>query len=516
MPSDLIAPTSFAWALTHIRRFGDTDIFPVPFEYECIAHDWNMVGPLLASADFAERRLSADRRVMMLKPGGGFRAATQLEPLDQLIYTAAVYEAAPLIEEARIPADQNITCSYRIAITPEGAFFPPISGWKAFHERSRLLANADFTHVFVADISDFYNQIGQHRVQNALESAGVSNERSRNIERFLNHMTAKQSRGLPVGPFASIPLSEACLIDVDNLLLRMRCDFVRIFTRSRKAAIETRHILSKYLFESHRLSLEGSKTYVRPVARFIAEELMDPEEQDRDAAAARVKEKLDEIIDRNGPYWDGAFDEDERQGILTQAERESLVELFRACTQQRPFRLGLARYLLRKATQLRTVLLLEEVMQSLEVLAPVMRDVVGYLNLAIPTANAQTYGRRVIDFCHTSDVGELPFVRMWALELLLRRTDAATPAQAIDLATESAADLGDRPVALLAGAHRQVDWVRDRKERWRNYTPWDRRALIWATKALPRGERHPFLALVIDQGDALDAAIAKHLRSMPN
>jgi hypothetical protein len=145
-----------------------------------------------------------------------------------------------------------------------------------------------------------------------------------------------------------------------------------------------------------------------------------------------------------------------------------------------------------------------------------MRDVVGYLNLAIPTANAQTYGRRVIDFCHTSDVGELPFVRMWALELLLRRTDAATPAQAIDLATESAADLGDRPVALLAGAHRQVDWVRDRKERWRNYTPWDRRALIWATKALPRGERHPFLALVIDQGDALDAAIAKHLRSMPN
>ena len=42
---DTIKPESLAWALTHVRRHGDTDIFPVPFEYEAIAHDWNAIEP---------------------------------------------------------------------------------------------------------------------------------------------------------------------------------------------------------------------------------------------------------------------------------------------------------------------------------------------------------------------------------------------------------------------------------------------------------------------------------------
>jgi len=53
--------------------------------------------------------------------------------------------------------------------------------------------------VLSADISDFYNQLGQHRIQNAMESASVSVERSENIESFLNRLTGKQSQGLPVG-----------------------------------------------------------------------------------------------------------------------------------------------------------------------------------------------------------------------------------------------------------------------------------------------------------------------------
>jgi hypothetical protein len=522
MPPDLMGSPSLSWALTHVRRYGDTDIFPTPFEYEAIAHDWNLLSVNLAARDFADYRIGADRRVMMLKPGGGFRAATQLDPLDHLIYTAAVYEAAPLIERTRIPADQNVACSYRIALTPEGAFFAPASGWNAFHDRSRELATQEFTHVFVADIADFYNQIGQHRVQNALESAGVTNERSRNLERFLNHVTAKQSRGLPVGPYASILLSEACLIDVDNLLLRIGCEYVRfvddfrIFTRSRKHAVEIRHRFAKYLFEVHRLSLEGGKTYVHPIERFVTDELTDPEEQERNATAARLSEIFDEIAEERGPYWEGELDAEEDQRVLTQAQRESFTNLFRECVQQRPLHLGLARYLLRKAIRLRTVLLLEIVMENLESLAPVMREVARYLTIVIPENSAQNYGERLIEFCRTSDVGSLPFVRMWALDLLLQRLSLSPAAEALQFAAESIADLGDRPVALIAGAHRQVDWVRDRKETWRNYSPWDRRALLWSTQALPRGERHPFLSLVIEQGDPLDAAIAKYLRSLPN
>jgi hypothetical protein len=229
-----------------------------------------------------------------------------------------------------------------------------------------------------------------------------------------------------------------------------------------------------------------------------------------------MKEIFDEIAEENGPYWEGDLNEDEGRRILTGAERDSLTALFRTCVQQRPLQLGLARYLLRKATRLRTVLLLEDVMQNLEVLGPAMRDVIRYLVAVIPENSAVSYGARLIEFCRTSDIGNLPFVRMWALQLLLLRPSTATPVVALEFAGESHADLGDRPIALLAGVHRQVDWVRDRKETWRNYTPWDRRALLWATQALPRGERHPFLSLVMDQGNPLEVAIAKHLRSLPN
>ena len=127
---DHLDPASLAWALTHVRRYGDTDIFPVPFEYEAIAHDWNTLGPVLLGIDLADYKAHSDRRVMVIKPGGGFRAAMQLDPQDHLLYTAAVYEGAELIEKARVPADQRVACSYRIRLTPEGAFFSPDSGWK--------------------------------------------------------------------------------------------------------------------------------------------------------------------------------------------------------------------------------------------------------------------------------------------------------------------------------------------------------------------------------------------------
>jgi hypothetical protein len=46
-------------------------------------------------------------------------------------------------------------------------------------------------------------------------------------------------------------------------------------------------------------------------------------------------------------------------------------------------------------------------------------------------------------------------VRMWILELLHRRPDLCRSTEAIALAEESTAELGYRPAALLAAAHKQ-------------------------------------------------------------
>jgi hypothetical protein len=520
MPEHL-QPESLSWALTHVQRFGDTDIFPVPFEYEAIAHCWNSVGPHLQSIDFANYRITANRRVMVIKPGGGgFRAALQLDPFDHLMYTAAIYESAFLIESARIPVDQKVACSYRVQPTIDGAFFTADSGWKDFHLRSKELARSgSFSHVFLADISDFYNQLGQHRIQNALEMASVSPERSGSIERFLNQITAKQSQGLPVGPSGSIVLAEACLIDVDNFLRRLDVPYVRyvddfrVFCTSRKQAIEVRHSLAEYLFTVHRLSLESSKSSIQHILRFLDDELSDPEESEEQAKVDKLNELLNDIAEQHGGYWFENVDEPDENELLGQAEKESFTALFEQCINRPSLRLGLARHLLRKARQSRTAVLNDLILDHLEILAPVMRDVIRCLIVTIPKKQAAEKGRQLLRFCYDSDIGNLPFVRMWILDLLTSRPDLCESSEALHCAEESVKYLGIRPFALLAAAHKQIDWVRSRKETWRNHEPWDRRALIWSSSVLPRGERKPFLSMVIDQGDPLDAAVSKFVMS---
>ena len=518
--SDNLTDAGLSWSITHVRKYGDTDVFPIPFEYAAIAHDWNTVRQQLSSVDLTDYRVRPDRRVLAMKPGGGFRAAFQLDPIDHLMYTAAIYESADAIERARVPKDHRVACSYRVEITPEGAFFQPDNGWKDFQEHSRELANSKaFSHVLLADISDFYNQLGQHRVQNALEMAGVPLERSKNIEEFLSQLSAKQSQGLPVGPYASILLAEATLIDVDNFLLRIGVPHVRyvddfrIFCVSRKQAIDVRHALTEYLFSVHRLSLEASKTSVLFVDRFKAEELPDAEDQEQEAELKKLNELLDAFFAEHSFYGLPDLAEPDQDELLSQAAKESFVELFERCIASSYLHVGLARHLLRKALRGRTVVLNDLVIKNIEKLAPVMRDVVRYLAATIPKKSAAKRGRQLLQFASESDISDLPFVRMWLIDLFLQRPDLSDASHAMQLAESSKSSLGIRASALMAAAYNQLDWVRFKKETWRNHELWDRRALIWASSILPSGERRPLLGMIEEQGDILDSAIAKFLLS---
>src|SRR5271157_252446 len=156
---DQLNPASLDWALAHIRRYGDTDIFPVPFEFDAIAHCWLSVRQELEKIDLANYIPGTGRRILVPKPGGGFRVAVQLDPLDSITYVALIYEAAELIEQNRVAAALRVACSFRVRLDPKGSFFPPTSGWPDFHQRSGELAGAQYSHVLLADIADFYNQV---------------------------------------------------------------------------------------------------------------------------------------------------------------------------------------------------------------------------------------------------------------------------------------------------------------------------------------------------------------------
>lgn len=513
MAADVITVDALDWALTHVMKFGDTDIFPVPFEFECIKAQWNSLRSWLQTADLSEFHTSGARRMLVPKPSGGFRVATQLNPVDALIYAALAYESATQIESSRIPENRKIACSYRVQMSPDGRLFSRESGWPDFQAKSEEHAKSgQFTHVLIADISDFYSQIYSHRVESALVSANIPAKRAENLENFLLSLTARQSRGVPVGPSTSILLAEAVLTDVDNFLLRRGLTFTRfvddfrIFCGSRRQAMRVYHDLADYLYTAHRLTIEARKSRIVRVSSFVERELIDPEQLENRSRVKKLQSLIEAILNSSG-YSIGEEDllEEDKQKVV----RENLVDLFKGCVAKKPLHLGLARYLLRRATALRTVVLNDVVFHELTTLAPVFRDVVRYLIRTIPKKQAEKRGQQMVDFLKNSIFGEVPFVRLWTMELLLRRADLVDSDTALKLAFDFRDDLGLRQYALIARTAKNIDWVREQKEIWMNYASWDRRAVIYAGSALPTKERRIWLETVAKSSDdRLDRAIA--------
>ncbi len=107
---DQLSQTSVDWANAHISRFGDTDIFPVPFEFDAIRHCWTTIRHDLASLDLREYQTRAPQFVLVPKTSTGFRASVQPDPIDSLVYSAMIYETAEALEKYRVPAKLGIAC----------------------------------------------------------------------------------------------------------------------------------------------------------------------------------------------------------------------------------------------------------------------------------------------------------------------------------------------------------------------------------------------------------------------
>jgi len=512
--SDNLASESLDWANTHIKRFGDTDILPVPFEYCAIQHTWNTVRQELQDLDLGEYECRPLRRFLVPKPRGGFRATVQLDPLDTLIYTAIVYEAAEALEQQRIPVERRIACSYRLAIQQDGMLYRAADGWSDFAEFSEELAKSGtYSHVVLADITDFYNQISHHRVRNILESAGVSADRAENLENFLMNLTPGHSRGIPVGPSGSILLAEACMADVDSFLLRQGythtryVDDFRIFCKSRSEAVRALHDLSEYLYTSHRLAIKPDRAEPLTIDEFSEHYLLDPEKHEKETRSEKLQHVAEMLRDFTGYHIDpDELDKSDKREAIT----ENLAELFDSCLSQQTLHLGWARFLLRNATTMKTNVLVQKTLDNLETLVPVMRDAAKYLAACVTDKTSDQIGKSLVAMVDESDWGRLPLVRLWVLDVLVDKLAKPFEQEILRIAQDSSRlHLETRPTAMLAKARAHVDWVRAQKETWQNYAPWDRRAVVWAGSALSGDELHAWINRVENAGDSLDKAVAK-------
>lgn len=159
----------------NISRKGDSDIFPRPFELDAIIAEWDLVRQELLNKSIESHEWTQPRRVIIPKEKHSYRIATQLNPLDSLIFAAIIHQFGSLIEEKRVSKDDQIVFSHRFSPREDGELYDVAIDWISFWSHSKEMAKSCEV-VVMTDITDFYNQIYIHTVDNRLKDAGLPKE----------------------------------------------------------------------------------------------------------------------------------------------------------------------------------------------------------------------------------------------------------------------------------------------------------------------------------------------------
>lgn len=474
---------ALTFARRHLTAYYDTDFFPRPFELVAIWHKWDEAVRLLSNPGW--QPFGHPVSIPWKKPRGGYRIVHQLDPIDAVVYTASVYAVSKEIERARQPKYKQIACSYRIDPDDHG-FFVAGSGFSEYRSRCEELAGKH-KYVLTTDISDFYNRVYLHRIQNAIESCRDGNA-GKDIENLLLTFNNKTSQGIPVGPAASIVLSEAVLIDVDQYLERSGkrhvryVDDIRIFGDSPHELDVLLQGLTMYLHKTHRLGLVADKTKITTSESFLKEELANQYQIEKLEILSSI-EVLNPYADSNP---DDEAEPDDENSIADLAEK--LHKSVDRIAKHETLDLAVARAIIRRARSHRIFDLVEHVLPKIEFFRPVINDVFLYLN-AVTEGNERSIAIQLEGL----PLGELmqdASTRIW-LSWYLSQHKYFANNRKFDEVLERFGEFRFR--AISSHTCRNVAWVRQYKDQLLNLGPWDRRGVIFASTVLPRDERMNWL-----------------------
>lgn len=215
--------SSFRSAIANVTNYGDTDIFPFPFENRVFADRQDETVALLQSIhdDFLPTiNRTPPVNIRTCAPLGftSFRWATQIDPIWNLYFLSLAHKIAPQIEASRIPIEQNTVFSYRYNFdSATGGFWDTSLGWRpCLREAIKLARQENVNYVVSCDIADFYPRLYHHRLENCLKRLDSCDGLPRKLMKLLSVFSGNTSYGLPVGGTGSRLLAEALLNNVDQ------------------------------------------------------------------------------------------------------------------------------------------------------------------------------------------------------------------------------------------------------------------------------------------------------------
>ena len=481
------------WAIGHICKFGDTDIFPYPFELKFIEESKEEIADKVKDIDLHQYSCMSVIESLVPKSRYGFRLAHQIFPIDLVVFSALVFEVFEKIEAIRDPIENLRVFSYRFDRNDDFRLFSEDHRYKEWMDRVSTLAEFgedQYGHVIKTDISDFYQRIYRHRVENIIEAATGSKPDAKLIERFIDFWRAKQSFGIPVGSNAARLLAEASLSDVDQALIAEGYDFCRyvddfiIFVKHEQDPFAALGFLAGQLFTNEGLGLNNQKTRIFTLENFC-EQFDEVNAEDKDAAEDSAIEKL---------FW-AAYDDD---GTNPEALEKLLEKDLRKELEEELGReywdTGRIRVLLRALRLAKTDGTSQYIREKFSELLPFVRDVVFLIDeLAKDGDNAfRNFDQELIQLLMSERLRPLDATRAWLLELVVRGIVPLTIPQVRTLDALPGV-LDARQICLIRGQLGEVNYFRQRKARVDEMPLWVQPAFIFAAKCLPKDEYEAWL-----------------------
>lgn len=473
-------------ALEHIVGFGDTDIFPYPFELKFIQAHADIVSEKLANIDLTQYNPMSLLETLIPKTKYGFRLAHQPYPVDTIIFTALIYKIYDAVEAGRDEVRHNRAFSYRKAPGLAQSLFIPdhtYRDWLGVLEG--FVFSLDFSHVIRTDISDFYSRIYRHRLENILDSLSGDTQVVKKIEKFISDWRSHQSFGLPVGSSAARLLAEAALNDMDMALIAegyqhtRYVDDIVVFIREGQDAYGALAFLAKHLSANEGLSLNNQKTKILEWGEFVSS-IRQPTAEDDGSKAAFATEKL---------FWAAyGHDELDEAALNALAMKDLRKELEDLLTEEF-WDMGRIRVVLHAMRLVRAPEVARYIRANLVNLVPFAKDVCllieEFVKSNIP--GFENISEEVTELILSSRMRPLDWARAWFLELGVRKvvTFDASEVRRLDSLSGT---LDIRQIHLIRWRVNDQNYFRARKSRVNEIQAWAQPSFIFGASCLPRDE----------------------------
>ncbi|MDE2842007.1 MAG: RNA-directed DNA polymerase [Chloroflexota bacterium] len=486
---------SIHWAIESIGRHSDGDIFPSIPEFSAVFASPKGLIDELSAQPIGDYEPQPCRRFIVPKDDLSFRQATQLHPQDSLILTAVIYQYGSGIEARRLPDD--IVFSYRFNPDDQYRLYGSGSKWNEFW-MSASEKSKNFSHVLYCDITDFYNQIYHHVVENQLISSGFQNQALKWVRELLSSTTQGVSRGLPIGPHGAHLLAESTMIPIDNSLKEIGLQFLRFsddmvfFCDSEQQAKRTLRAVATTLDKQQRLQTQRHKTKV-----FCAEDFRDyclsmVEDRPISLAEDRVLNVIRKYSGGN-PYaaltYNQISSEDWKQ--FSEVIIAGIIQEYLQAEEVDHVRL---RWFFRRLAQVGHPAGLEVVLTNIEQLEPSLPRICSYISSVkeILPEDWEWIGAGLCGVIDSPVMRDSEFARIAILSLFSRNElidNFVNLAQRFN----SSDAYARREILLAARINGAADWLRQLKEDYAGMDRWQQMAFVYCSSILPEEERRYFL-----------------------